>query len=103
MQETEYTRSNGIKMKMQTTKISTILDSFELEMTGEESFPIEGEWLNPVSLKILMKNCKGLHPHFDCLAKAMHVLKMKEYGKIILGSLLVWNKEKTANFGYYRY
>lgn len=88
-------------MHMKTTKISTVLDSIDLEMTGKEYYPIFGDLLKPIDVYELMHQCKGLHPHFNCLEKAMLVREYKKHGKVILGSLLVWNTDMNANFGYF--
>lgn len=88
-------------MNMQTTKISTIFETFDATMTGEESYPVKGDRLKQSEADELLKKCKGLHPHFDCIKKAEIVRSFKGYGKVMLGSLLVWNHKMTANFGYY--
>lgn len=88
-------------MKLKTTAISTLLDDIDAEMTGEESFPITGELLTYKELRFLISQCKGMHPNFNCLDKAELVLKLKGSGRVVLGSLLVWNREMTANFGYF--
>lgn len=87
-------------MKLHTTAIATRFDD-QVEMTGEESFPIQGRYLVSEDAKKLMSQCKGLHPYFNCLEKAKLVKELKGYGEIVIGGLLVWNKKKTANFGYY--
>jgi len=88
-------------MKMHTTHISSVFQDKAEPMTGEEIYPVEGKLINQSEAMELISKCKGLHPHFNCLDKAILVREALGYGNVVVGSLLVWNERMDANFGYF--
>jgi len=83
-----------------TTHFATAFDEV-VKMTGEESYPIIGNLIDHEKLKEILKKCAGLHQHFSCIQKAELVRDYLGHGQVVIGQLLVWNKEMTANFGYF--
>jgi hypothetical protein len=74
-------------------------------MTGEERYPI----ISTVSLSThtkkvmlldMVKMCKGLNLYWNCLEKALIVRNYFRFGYVVLGSLYVYNENRSANYGY---
>ena len=82
------------------------LSNDEPKLTGKEVYPIVGP-PSEMSLFLeaeygsIMKKMKGLNRHYSCLEKALIVRSHIQGGIVIIGSLLIWNNERTGTYGYY--
>lgn len=83
-----------------TTGIKTI-DTADPLITGEEDFPIVGNLLNKEQLKEIFNRCIGIRRNWSCIDKAIEAQNILGFGVIEIGSMLIWNKERTGNFGFY--
>jgi hypothetical protein len=76
-------------------------------LTGNETYPIYG----PDNSKIvrfvrsergpIMKKMKGLNRHYGCMEKALILRSHIKDGVVAMGSLNIWNKDRSGSYAYY--
>ena len=75
-------------------------------LTGEESYRVIGPDISFVrnirsQYSEIMRKMKGLNRHYSCLEKALVVKAHIPYGYLTIGSLMVWNHDRSGSYGHY--
>lgn len=83
---------------VQTTFVSK--SDLDKKMSGSERYQIAGTTVSNEKIQATIEAYKGMSLYWNCLEKAQRAQEILQKGIVTLGSLLVWNKKYTANYGY---
>lgn len=85
-------------MEIISTKIG-IADKFDIFMTGNEIYPVYGNYEHKDKLPIIIKKFAGLKMYWDCLEKAKITAGIIG-GVVVLGSTYVVSNDYKSEYGY---
>lgn len=89
------------------TTCFAVMSNDDPVLTGIETYPIYGpeasEFADYIRTELgpIMLKMKGLNRHFSCMEKALILQSHIKAGVVTIGSLLVWNKDRSGSYGYY--
>ena len=70
-------------------------------MNGDEEFSILGDLIDQKILNEIIKNCKGLKYHWDCLHKSMITQQVIGSGFVAVGKTMVLSGDFKSSYGHY--
>lgn len=83
-----------------TMNMASLLTDLDKVMSGCERYPVVGLVTGHNYGKELIKKFKGLNTYWNCLEKAVITAKHFGFDEIAIGSLLIFNLDYTATYGY---
>jgi len=70
-------------------------------LTGKEKYPIIGNKIAEEKIRDITSRFYGLRRYWHCLEKAQIAKKIIGFGDIVIGSLMLLDKDTNSTFGYY--
>lgn len=86
---------------MHTALMAVIDEDNEARMTGAEKWPIIGHAAVYGEIKAIIKRCKGLTLHYNCIDKAKITREVLGRGEVTLGALMVTSADGLSEYGHY--
>lgn len=69
-------------------------------MTGKEQYRAIGHLVHQGVVNKIIKELKGLTRNWSCIEKAQKAQEILGYGKIMIGSLYIFNIDFSGSYGY---
>jgi len=88
-------------MEPKTTAFAFLDDHRHELITGTEVWPVLGKLLPKAELAALMKMITGYNLYYDCNRKAEAVRKVKGFGYVVGGAVMVLSAKSNGAYGHY--